>query len=97
MEDFERLGVTIVALSQEDDDVEGFRKIGKALPDLPFPIIGDIDRLALPGLERTTAYYVGRDARVRQVFPMETYRRADLGAIRREIVRLREAAAGSGR
>ena len=91
MGEFEALGISVVALSQEDDDVEGFRKIGSTLKDLPFSVVGDVDRRTLPQLERTAAYYTGRDGKVLQVFPMETYRRAELGAIRHEILRLRSA------
>lgn len=75
--DFTARGVAVLAISQEDPDLEQAPGILDGLDATPtYPVLIDIDRKAAPRLDRTTAYLVNREGKVTQVFPMMTHMRA---------------------
>jgi glutathione peroxidase-family protein len=87
--EFVARGVEIVAFSNEEKSFMAHTKvIGQLGESPPYPILCDAKRKATPRYERTTAYLVGRDGTVQQVFPMEVYDRPPWWAILNEIDRL---------
>ena len=95
-EAFTSRGFSIVALSQEDKDIESARRFLKHWPSEPeFPIVADLNREVTSAYDRTTAYLIDQKGIVRQVFPMLIHMRPTGHALVREIDRL-ELAVASG-
>lgn len=83
--DFEALGVSAVAVSQEDKDLASAQRFLRGWdPPPPFPIVADFERRVTTAYDRTTAYLIDADGVVRQVFPMLIHMRATGRALVRE-------------
>ncbi len=90
-QDFESLeerNTQVVAISQEDTDLEKHAQFLQGLEERRFEIVADLGRSATEAYDRTTAYLIDREGVVRQVFPMLIHTRPDWGAITAEIDRL---------
>ncbi|MEM8710300.1 MAG: hypothetical protein AAGG01_05070 [Planctomycetota bacterium] len=89
--DFSARGVAVVAISQEDPDLERAPGILDGLDATPtYPVLIDIDRRSTSRLARTTAYLVDRHGKVVQVFPMMTHMRATVRTLLGETNRIDE-------
>lgn len=89
-EQFEQLGVVVLAVSQEEKDLSSALSMAEKT-GVRFPLLHDVDRRTAPRLDRTTGYYVDADGVVRQVFPMTAYLRPSTDVVLAEIERLRSA------
>jgi len=88
-DEFEERGVTVIALSQEDTDLEKFGQIAAKVPgDLRFELVADLDRAKTDRYDRLTTYVIDADGVVRQVVPQMIRRRVDWRAILSELDRL---------
>ena len=89
--EFEKRGVDVVALSQEDRSVEAAGGMAKKFADgTKFGLLADVDRKITTFLDRTTAYLIDEKGVVVQVFPMVIHVRPSWGAFLSEIDRWRE-------
>ena len=85
-DDFAALNTVIVAVAQEDKDLESHGKFrSKFKPEPRFEIVADLDRAVTTGYERTTTYLIDREGVVRQIFPNLIRHRASWDAILREV------------
>lgn len=83
---FKNLDTVVVAVSQEDRDLESATKFLQGFkPDLPFTIVADFNREKTQAYDRTTAYFMDKSGKVRQVFPMLIHERASWDPILTEI------------
>ena len=88
-DEFEKRGVTVIAIAQEDTDLSSHSKFLAAFSPAPrFEIVADLKRENTPSYNRTTAYLIDRAGIVRQVFPMLIHSRPSWHAILNEIDRL---------
>lgn len=95
-DEFERRGVTVIALSQEDTELEQFGQIAAKVPgDLRFELVADLNRAATERYDRLTTYVIDAEGVVRQVVPQMIRRRVDWRAILSEIDRLGIGTAGA--
>ncbi len=85
---FAERGVRVVAIAQEDTDLEQHAQFLQGLEERRFEIVADLERAETTAYDRTTAYLVDREGVVRQVFPMLIHTRPDWGAILAEVDRL---------
>lgn len=93
-DEFTKRDVAVIAVAQEDKDLESHARFLKHFEDgPPFDIVCDVGREATQRYDRTTAYFIDKSGTVRQVFPMLIHHRASWRAILNEIDRL---AAGAG-
>lgn len=85
--------VSILALSQEDDDLDKARRMHRSLGggELPLTLAFDLERRETQAFDRTTAYLVDREGVVQQVFPMIIHSRPS------GVVLLKEAMAMNAR
>ncbi len=69
---FEAADTVVIAVSQEDTELELAGQIlwafGEAPP--PFPMICDLERGKTLAYDRTTAYLIDKQGIVREIFPM---------------------------
>jgi len=87
-DEFDRRGARVVAIAQEDTDLEQHARLPAALgDDLPFEIVADLNRERTAPYDRTTTYLLDADGVVRQVFPQMIHHRATWRAILREMDR----------
>lgn len=85
---FDALDIMVVAVAQEDKDLESHGKMTAQFPDRPFEIVADMDRAGTERYERTSTYLIDREGIVRQVFPQVIHYRADWETIITECERL---------
>ena len=78
----------VVALSQEDKELEKFAEMPARFPDLRFPILADFDRKETLGYDRTTAYLIDETGVVREVFPMIIHARPSWDVVLGEVRKL---------
>ena len=85
--------VSILGVSQEDDDLDKARRMHASLGggELPLELAFDLGREATDAFDRTTAYLIDRDGIVQQVFPMIIHSRPS------GVVLLKEAMAMNAR
>ena len=88
-DDVEALGLSVVALSQEDESLDRYGSFLSRFGDGPrFPITADLGRRATPRYDRVSAYLVDRERRVRQIFPMVIHTRPSWESILAEAERV---------
>ena len=89
---FAERDTVVVAVAQEDQDLESHGKILSSFDDpRPFGLVADLGRKH-GVLDRTTAYYVDKEGVVQQIFPMIIHARPSWGAILSEVDRIQAAA-----
>ena len=88
-EQFDDLGVIVVAVSQEEKDLSKALSMAEKT-GVGFPLVHDVERANVPQLDRTTAYYLDADGVVRQVFPMSAYLRPSAEVVLAEIERIQD-------
>lgn len=87
-DEFERRGATVVAIAQEDTDLEQHARLPAALgADLPFEVVADLNRERTARYDRTTTYLLDSEGVVRQVFPQMIHHRATWRAVLHEMDR----------
>jgi len=86
---FKRRDVAVIAVAHEDKNLTSHATLpAKIEPKPRFEIVADIGREATQRYDRTTAYYIDKAGRVRQVFPMMIRSRPSWEAVLAEIDRL---------
>ena len=86
MDEFDALDTAVIALSQEDKDLESAARFVKGMPEpVPFDVVFDFDRKKSAVYDRTTAYLIDEHGVVRQVFPMLIHFRPSWDAILGEV------------
>jgi len=86
---FSRRDTVVLAISQEDKDLDSAKRFLKHFKKTPpFDILADFDKEKTPRYEHTTIYYIDKEGVVQQVFPMLIHMRPNWGSILREIDRL---------
>jgi hypothetical protein len=94
-DEFAKRDTVVIAVAQEDTDLESHAKILKKLgKSPPFDIVCDIDRKETARYHRTTAYLIDKRGVVRQVFPMLIHARPSWRAIWHEADQLPQAESG---
>ena len=80
--EFAARDTVIVAVSQEDKDLESFAKMpsNPKLKDREFEIVADIGH-TVPQIDRVTTYLIDKDGVVREVFPQLIRHRATWSAV----------------
>lgn len=85
-DEFTKRDTIVIAVSQEDKDLESHGKFLKHFKTkAPFDIVADLDRKVTKSYDRTTAYLIDKKGIVRQVFPSLIHTRANWRAILNEI------------
>lgn len=78
----------MIAISQEDKDLESASRFLSSFPERKFDIVADLNREKTAAIDRTTAYYVDEHGVVQQVFPMLIHHRPSWDALLGEIDRI---------
>ena len=87
--EFEKRKTVVIAIAQEDTDLESHGKFLKKFKTKPpFDIVADLNREKTESYDRTTAYLIDRKGIVRQIFPMLIHERASWKAMLHEIDKL---------
>jgi len=87
--EFEALDTVVIAIAQEDKDLESHGRMLKSFDPQPsFKVVADIDRQATQRYDRTTAYLIDKKGIVRQVFPMMIHYRPSWHAVLKEVKKL---------
>ncbi len=87
-DEFESLHVQVIAVAQEDKDLESHAKMRRRFEPAPrFEIVADLKREDTGRYERTSTYLIDRKGIVRQVFPQLVHFRASWDAILPELRR----------
>jgi len=85
----EALDAVVIAIAQEDQDLESHGKFyANFKPEPRFELCADLDRAETGRYERTSTYMIDKDGRVLQVFPQLIHYRAHWDGILRECERL---------
>ncbi len=88
---FKKRDTVVIAIAQEDTDLESHGKMLKSFRKKPkFHIVADLNRKVTTRYDRTTAYLIDKEGIVRQIFPMMVHHRPSWWAIINEIDRLLE-------
>ncbi len=88
-DEFEKRDTVVIAIAQEDTDLESHGKIYNRFKPAPrFDIVADVNRAQTQAYKRTTAYLIDKKGIVRQVFPMLIHHRPSWRAILNEIDRI---------
>jgi hypothetical protein len=74
-----------VAVAQEDETLEDFAGMPRALGNPPFDVVADLKGEKTARWDRITTYLIDRDGIVRQVFPTMIRQRPSWKAILREV------------
>jgi peroxiredoxin len=89
-DEFEKRNVSVIAVAQEDQDLESHAKFLKHFEPAPrFELVADIGRTQTEEYHRTSTYLIDRNGVVRQVFPQLIHHRANWMAVLHEIDRLK--------
>jgi peroxiredoxin len=89
--EFDKRAVKVIAVAQEDKDLESHAKmLDRLTPEPRFEIVADIDRAKSTTYKRITGYLIDKDGTVRQVFPQTIRNRSSWKAILSEIDRIRD-------
>ena len=87
--EFEKRNTVVVAIAQEDKDLDSHGKILSKLSSVPrFKIVADLRGRTVGHYDRTSVYLLDRAGIVRQVFPMLIHTRGSWKAVLNEIDRL---------
>jgi peroxiredoxin len=88
-ERFEALDIVVIAVAQEDKDLESHAKFRAHFDPAPrFELVADLDRADTARYGRTTTYLIDKQGVVRQVFPQLIHYRADWTALLGEAERV---------
>lgn len=88
-DEFEKRNTRVIAVAQEDSDLESHGKFLKKFKSDPrFDIVADINRAKTKKYHQTTAYLLDKTGTVRQIFPMLIHSRASWRAILNEMDRI---------
>lgn len=87
----EALDMVVIAIAQEDQDLEGHGKFyGHFTPEPKFELCADFSRAETGRYERTSTYLIGKDGEIKQVFPQLIHFRAHWDAVLGEAERVLE-------
>ncbi len=85
----EALDMVVIAIAQEDSDIESHGKFHTNFkPEPKFELAADFDRAETGRYERTSTYVIGKDGKIKQVFPQLVHFRANWDAVLREAERV---------
>ena len=88
-DEFRKRETVVIAVAQEDTDLESHGTFLKHFGDgPPFAIVADVNRKQTPRYDRTTAYLIDKKGIVREIFPMLIHSRASWRAILHEVDKL---------
>jgi len=88
-DEFESRNIVVIAIAQEDKDLESHGKFYKHFdPEPRFVIAADFDRKDTTSYKRTSTYLIDTKGVVRQVFPQMIHYRADWRSILNEADRV---------
>lgn len=87
MERFDDLGVFVVGMSQEEEDLSRVLDMAQKTR-VKFPLVHDVKRETAPQFDRTNAYFIDAEGVVRQIFPMSAYMRPSTTLVLNEIERI---------
>jgi len=86
---FEARDTVVIAVAQEDEDLESHAKFYKHFEGGPrFEIVADLGRTSTPRYDRTSTYLIDPDGIVRQIFPQTVRHRASWSAVLNELKRM---------
>ncbi len=92
-DEFTRRDTVVIAVAQEDKELESHARILKHFEGKPpFDIVADIDRKQTARYDRTTTYLIDKNGVVRQIFPALIHTRPSWFAVLNEIDGLEDAA-----
>lgn len=95
---FESRNTVVIAVAQEDKDLESHGKIlGRLGGRPPFELAADLDRRGTQRYERTAVYFIDREGVVQQVFPGTIRNRPSWKAVLNEIDRIQVRGAATSR
>ena len=81
-EEFTKRGIHVIAVAQEDKDLESHGKFTASFETPPpFDIVANLERGDADPYKRTCGYYIDKQGVVRQVFPNTIRYRADWDAV----------------
>jgi precorrin-6B methylase 2 len=89
-DEFEKRDIEVIAVAQEDTDLETHGKMAAKFKPAPrFNIVADLNgEKTTAKYKRVTAYYIDKSGTVRQIFPMMIHFRPSWRAVLGEIDRL---------
>jgi peroxiredoxin len=88
-DELEKRDTVVVAIAQEDKDLESHGKMAQKLKPSPrMDLVADLDRRDTLEYDRTTMYLIDKKGAVRQIFPMMIHMRPTWFAVLNEIDRL---------
>lgn len=93
-DDLEAMDTIAIAISQEDTTLEDHGQMAaRALDSAPrFPLVADLSHEHAPEYDRTTAYLIDKQGKVRQIFPMIIHARPSWEIVLKEVDRLQREA-----
>jgi alkyl hydroperoxide reductase subunit AhpC len=81
-DEFEKRNIAVIAVAQEDKDLESHAKFLQHFkPEPRFEIVADLNRSKSSRYGRTTTYLIDGEGTVRQVFPNTIHNRASWKAV----------------
>jgi peroxiredoxin len=90
-DEFEKRDVTVIAVSQEDKDLETHGRFYKHFKPAPrFEIVADLKREKTQRYRRTTTYLIDKQGVVREIFPAIIHKRPSWRAVLNRIDELKE-------
>ena len=85
-DEFEKRDTVVIAIAQEDKDLESHGKfLSRFGDDRPFEIVADIGRRLTKKYDRVTTYLIDKQGIVRQVFPAMIHMRPSWHAVLNEM------------
>ena len=85
-DEVEALDAIVIAIAQEDRDLESHGKFYKHFKPKPrFELAADFSRAETQRYERTSTYLIDKEGVVRQIFPQLIHHRANWNALLREM------------
>ena len=91
-EEFTKRDAVVIAVSQEDKDLESagkfLKRFGKAGP--PFDVLIDVQREKTGQLDRTTTYLIDKQGIVREIFPALISKRPNWSAVLHKLDEINE-------
>jgi peroxiredoxin len=80
--EFDKRETMVIAIAQEDTDLPSHGKLVKRFQPQPkFKIAADVDGKTLAHYDRTTAYLIDKNGKIREIFPMPIHVRPRWEAI----------------
>jgi len=88
-EQFEALDTVVIAVAQEDTDLEKHGQFAsKFKPEPKFVLVADLNRKDTTAYDRVTTYIIDKDGVVRQILPHLLRKRGDWEAALGEVIRI---------